>query len=363
MYRVSSRFLKRLAEGYPLLTQVTLFRPDGTVANIEHTGGSVTVDRAQAIRRTCTVTGCDTSLIPRAPVDQIAVYGARMRIAVGVDYGDGTQELVPQGVFRLDSISGDPAFGPVTLTGKAIEVAVQDDKFTNPYRAVGSVVPAVTDLIRRSLPDAEVVSEITDVPIGATTWDVQGDPWAAVQEIAATAGAEVAMNGDGVFVISVLPDLATVTPVWSVEATEGGVYVSGTRAMTSEGVCNAVLASGESSGEATPPVSYLAVDNDPGSPTRWDGPYGHRPLFYSSSTLTTVGACQLAAGLKLDAARAPNATGDLSALPNPALELGDVIRVLHPDGLRELHQVASFSVPLDLGGEFPLTTISAKEDA
>jgi hypothetical protein len=36
---------------------------------------------------------------------------------------------------------------------------------------------------------------------------------------------------------------------------------------------------------------------------------------------------------------------------------------MHPDGSRELHQVASFSVPLDTGGDFPIATVSAKEDA
>jgi hypothetical protein len=67
--------------------------------------------------------------------------------------------------------------------------------------------------------------------------------------------------------------------------------------------------------------------------------------------------------LELANAKAPNASGDISSLPNPALEPGDVLRIAHPDGVRELHQVASFSVPLDEGGDFPITTISAKEDA
>jgi hypothetical protein len=67
--------------------------------------------------------------------------------------------------------------------------------------------------------------------------------------------------------------------------------------------------------------------------------------------------------LKLIAGKAPNASGNFSSLPNPALECGDVIRVIHPDGTRELHQVQSFSVPLDIGGDFPITTIAAKEDS
>lgn len=363
MYPVSDRFLQRITESHTIAVDVDLFTTDGRVVPLDVTGGSVTVDQGQDIRRTCSVTSADVSLIPRTPSDQLATYGARLRIAVGVEYGDGSRETVPQGVFRLDSVDGDPVMGPVTLQGKGIECVVQDDKFTAPYRAIGTVVTAVTGLIQRSLPTAEIVSRITDVGIGATTWDVQGDPWAAVQEVAATAGAQVYTDGDGVFIIATLPDLLTTMPVWEVAAGEGGVLVSANRGMSSDNVYNGVYATGEDAGSDAPPVSALVVDNDPGSPTYWSGPFGRRPTFYSSSTLTSTGACTAAATLKLTAAKAPNATGDLSSLPNSALQEGDVFRVTYADGIRELHQVAGFTVPLDVGGDFPIGTISAKEDA
>lgn len=364
MYAVSDRFLARLAEAHAPATQVQLFLTTGQVIDIPHTGGSVTVDRAQAIRRTCTVTVADPALIPRTAADQIATYGAQLRIARGVDYGDGTPpDLVPLGVFRLDSIDGDVTQGPVTLQGKGLEVAIGDDKFTAPYTATGTVVSAINALILRSLPTANIISQIADVTIGSRAFDIQADPWAGCQEIAAAAGAEVYSNADGVFVIATLPDLSTATPVWAIEAVEGGVYISATRAMSADKVFNGILASGENTADNVAPVSYLATDDDPGSPTYWGGPFGRRPDFYSSSTLITLAACTNAARLKLAQAKAPNASGDISSLPNPALEPGDVLRITHEDGSRELHQAASFSVPLDTGGGFPITTISAKEDS
>ncbi|MEU6990410.1 DUF5047 domain-containing protein [Streptomyces sp. NPDC046465] len=362
MYPVSDRFLPRLAEGHTPVTEVQLFKTDGSVVTIEHTGGSVPVDRGQTIRRTCTVTTADTSLIPRTPADELATYGARLRIARGVEYGDGSSELVPLGVFRLDSVDGDPTDGPVTLQGKSLEACVVDDKLTEPYKATGTVVGAATALIQRSLPDADVISTIVDAPIGARTFDVEADPWAGVQEIVAAAGAECYTNADGVFVISALPDPETASAVWEVAAGEGGVYVQGSRAMSADKVFNGVLARGENTEENVAPVEYLATETDINSPTYWGGPFGRRPDFYTSSTLTTVDACAQAANLKLAAGKAPNASGDFSSLPNPALECGDIIRVIHPDGTRELHQVQSFSVPLDTGGDFPIATISAKGD-
>lgn len=363
MYPVSDRFLARLAESHQVATEVKLFLTDGRVQDLEHTGGSVQVDRAQAIRRTCTVTVADPALIPRTPADQLATYGARLRIRRGVYYGDGSSELVPLGVFRLDAVAGDVNEGPATLAGKDLAACIQDDKFTAPWRSTGTVVAAITALVLRSLPDAAVVSTIVDVAIGQRTFDIEADPWAACQEIAAAAGAEVYPTADGTFVIATLPDILTTTPVWEIAAGEGGVYIRANRGMTSDQVFNGVLARGENTAEAVAPVSYLATDTDPSSPTYWGGPYGRRPQFYSSPTLTTLGACTAAATLKLAQAKAPNASGDISSLPNPALEPGDVLRLTHPDSSRELQQVASFSVPLSTDGDFPISTISAKEDA
>ncbi|MCP9998000.1 hypothetical protein LUX34_24115 [Streptomyces werraensis] len=168
-------------------------------------------------------------------------------------------------------------------------------------------------------------------------------------------------NADGEFTIATLPDLLTTEPAWEIAAAEHGVYISARRAMSSENVFNGVLARGENAAEGVLPVSYLATDDDPGSPTYWGGPFGRRPAFYSSSTLISTLNCQNAAKLKLLAAKAPNASGDITALPNPALEPGNVLRILHPDGTRELHQAAAFTVPLDEAGDFPISTIAAKE--
>jgi len=363
MYSVTARFLDAIVESHTPATEVVLFRTDGTVETLPHVGGSVSVDRGSQCRRTCSVTITDTALIPRTSTDKLAVYGAQLRISRGVAYSDGTSETVPLGVFRIDEVSGDVDEGPVTIAGKGLECMVADDKFTAPYKATGTAVGAVTALIQRSLPTAEIVNLATDASIGPRTWDIEGDPWAAVQEIAAAIGAECYCDADGVFTIAELPDPATATPVWTISAGEGGAYVSASRGMNADGVFNAVLARGENTETNVAPVSALVVDTTDGSPTLWGGPFGKRPMFYSSATLTSGSACTAAATLKLRAAVAPNATADLSSLPNPALEPGDVLRIVYPDGTAELHQVQSFSVPLDLGGSFVIQTISAKEGA
>lgn len=120
MYAVSARFLQVIAESHTPVTEVVLFRADGGVETLPHTGGSVSVDRGSAVRRTCSVTITDTSLIPKTATDKLSIYGAQLRIRRGVTYSDGTTELVPLGQFRLDEVSGDVDDGPVTLAGKAL---------------------------------------------------------------------------------------------------------------------------------------------------------------------------------------------------------------------------------------------------
>jgi hypothetical protein len=363
VYPVTARFLAALTEAHTVVTRVTLYRTDGKAEVLDHIGGSVTVDRRSATRRTCTVTLADPTLIPRTAADRISVYGARLQIARGIRYNDGAEELVPLGTFRIDRVEGDVDDGPATISGKSLEAVVADDKFTAPYRASGTAVGAITALIQRSIPTAVVTSTATDATIGPRTWDIQGDPWAAVMEIGATIGAEVYADADGIFTIAELPDPLTATPVWTIAASEGGAYIQADRGMSLDNVYNAVLARGENAEDGVPPVSALVTDTDPGSPTYWDGPFGHRPTFISSPTLIDVGQCTSAATLRLRSARAANASADISSLPNPALACGDVIRVRYMDGTSELHQADSFTVPLDVAGDFPIRTIAAKEDA
>ncbi|WP_244885049.1 DUF5047 domain-containing protein [Wenjunlia vitaminophila] len=346
------------------MSVVELHRTDGAVVRLPHTGGSVTVDRGAAVRRTCTVTVSDTSLIPMTPSAEMAICGARLRILRGIQYADGTVETVPLGVFRVDSVSGDPDFGPVAITGSGLEAIIGDDRFMAPYstRANTAAVTAIAALVRESIPGIVVVASVSDEPLGPRTWDREANRWDAVRELATAVGADVYVDADGQVVVAELPDLLTAPIVWSVDAGPGGVLISAERGYSREGMHNVVVASGENTETGSAPVSATAMDDDPGSPTYYLGPFGRVPRFYSSPTLTTVSLAQGAANKLLRDSVKLASTADITAVPNPCLEPGDVIRVTYGSGDRELHQVQSYTIDL-AGGSFTLTTISAKEDA
>jgi hypothetical protein len=359
----SAAFLSALRGSHVPYTAVQLLRADGQVVDVPHTDGSVTVDRGNAVRRTCSVTTTDTSLIPMTPTDQLAIYGGRLRILRGVIYGDGTIESVPLGLFRIDSVDGDPALGPVTISGSGLEAVIADDKFTAPYTTRGgtAAVTAITGLIQDSMPGAVVTNRATDATIGTMTWDVQGDRWAAVQECATAIGAEVYADADGQFVIAELPDLLTAPVAWDVDAGETGVLISASRAFSRDGMYNMVVATGENTEDGAAGVSASASDTDPTSPTYVSGPFGRVPMFYSSATLINNTLAQGAANKLLRDALKPTASVSLTSLPNPCLEPGDVLRVTYEDGRRELQQVQSFTISLGLDS-ITIATIGGKQD-
>jgi hypothetical protein len=360
----SSRFLPALAYSHRVVTEVHLIRTDGTDQVVDHTGGTVTVDRGQAVRRTCTVTVADPSLIPRTPTDRLSVYGAQLWIFRGIDYGDGTVETVPLGVFRIDSVDGDPDVGPVTITGSGLEASIIDDVFITPVTlASGSAVAGITQLIQGTLPSAVVINRATDATVGTMSWDREASRWDACRTLATAIGAEVYADAAGQFIIAPLPDLLSSSVAWEVAAGEGEVLVSASRGMARTGVYNSVTAYGENTADNAAPVSATVEDTDPTSPTRVSGPFGRIPKFYSSAALITTALCTSAATQILKDSLKPNSAANLSSLPNPLLEPGDVLRMVYADGTRELHQVASFPIELGPGGDFSVATISAQEDA
>lgn len=360
MYSCTPRFLATLPESYNPVTECLLFLTDGSVRSVDHIGGTVNVDRAQQCRRTCSVSAPDPTLIPRTEADKMLLYGAQLRVSCGVQVG-AYRELVPVGVFRIDDVDGDVDDGPAVITGQSLECIVADDRFYAPWRATGTAVGAITSLIQRSIPAAVVVALVTDAAIGPRTFDVDADPWDAVRELGAVLGAEVYCDAGGTFIIAALPDLSTSQPVWTVNAGERGVYVSAKRGMSTKAIKNGVLARGENAEAGTPPVAKLVVDDDPTSPTYWSGPFGRRTEVISSSTLTTEAACEAAASLRLRSSKAPNSTAHLRSLVNPALEAGDVIRVVYPTGAPDLVQAASFAIDLGVQPDFEIQAISAKE--
>lgn len=368
MQAVTPQFLQALTTSHSMVTSVTaMYAGAATLTNIRISDGSVTVDRGSKIRRSLSMTVSDPKRLPWGSLDPLAVYGQTLVISRGIRYAGGTTEMVPMGTFRINEPQGDTLLGPVTLTGQSSECYIIDDKFMVPTttRGYSNCVDAIEYLIRQTLPNAAILNATAGArnpSCAIATWDANADRWDAVQQIALAMQAEVYVDALDRFVIADVPQVLTSRVVWDIAEGEGGTLMSASRQMSRTAVYNAVVASGENTASNSAPVSAVAYDNGPTSPTRWNGPFGHVPKFISSALWLSVGACQAAADFALFDAIAPNISTSVEAIPNPALEGGDCLRISYA-GKKELFIVQSVTTPLTAEGSASIVLRGGKEEA
>ncbi|MFE5332573.1 DUF5047 domain-containing protein [Embleya sp. NPDC056575] len=362
MRTVSSNFVAALNGPYTLAKRVDAFL--GTTllrGNLPITAGTVTADRGNKVRWSMSVTVSDIALMPKAENDPLAVFGNTIQAFRGVQFTDGTQEVVPCGVCRIDDLQGDRDLGPITLTAKGLEAVVADEPFLTPFSTtgLGPCAAIITTLITDAIPGAVVTNTATNNPTpGTRSWQLDDNRWDAIESLAAMMGAEVYADGAGQFKIKDLPNLDTATSVWDVAAGERGSMVSATTGMSRARVRNGWRVSGGNAADGVPPITAIAVDSDPTSPTRWGGPFGHVLGVKSDALWTTSGQCLVIAESLLRDSLRVTLSPELKSVPNPALEPGDCIRVVYADGYAELHIVQSISMSLTAAGDYTITTYS-----
>jgi hypothetical protein len=89
-------------------------------------------------------------------------------------------------------------------------------------------------------------------------------------------------------------------------------------------------------------------------PFAWGQPLKRR-RFYSSPLLTSVEQCLSAAQSILAKSVVYSRQLDPTSAPNPALDVGDPIFVVPPDGTSETRILSRFTLSLK-GGDMPMTT-------
>lgn len=347
----------RLVTGFP-----TGYDPDGV--DIPVRSGTVELDGTADVFATLDleIPGVDPATgrpwFPRRSADMLAPYGAELFIRVGVDLGDRTL-WSPLGYFRIDDLDQpDAPDGPIRISGSDRMAGIIDARLVEPMEFGRSATYAqvVTALVQDAHPLAVVAfdDDSGDRTIGRRLI-VEEDRYEALRDLAESLGKLVRWDGEGILRVADAPD-ATV-PVWHVRAGRHGVLVSAQRRVTRQGIYNAVVAQGEATSGA--PARAVVVDDGPRSPTRWGGPFGKVPRFYSSPLLTTRGQARAAAASILRRSLGMPYSVSLGAVTNPALRPHDPIRVTLRDGSRDLHIVDTVSIPLTVGsGPMRLSTRS-----
>ncbi|HEY9416109.1 MAG TPA: DUF5047 domain-containing protein [Pseudonocardia sp.] len=348
MRDVSDRFLRTLRGSHDACFRArvcTTFQtgtdPDGI--EIPVNGGNVMAASTADIRSTLDLTTVYDW--PRNDASPLAPYGNEIYIERGIDYGNGAREWVGLGYHRINTPDQDDApKGPIRVAAPDRMAGIIDARFLTPRQFAATMTRGqlVAQLVTEVYPAATISWDdagVRDTAVGRTV-TADRDRYATLRELVTSLGKVGYWRYDGVFRVETPPALAG-TPSWEINSGKDGVLVKLSRSITRIGIYNVVVAAGEST-DTTPPVWAAVADLSPSSPTRYGGRFGPVPRFYSSPFLTTVDQCRLAAEVLLRKSLGLPYSVNLEAIPNPALEPDDLIRV---DAEKHLADVVT--IPLD----------------
>jgi hypothetical protein len=286
-------------------------------------------------------------------------YGGYCTVERGITYADGTVERVQLGRFRVDSVVWDEQQKTASLTLNDRMAQIIDERFVTPYAPTGvhpsdAAVTAVQQVFGTSIAYHVLTTPAAEPLLsGATVYEE--DRAAALTDLASSVGAEALFDNLGDFVIR--PRAPASTVAWTFDAGDHGSLIQVSETVDRSSVRNGVSVRGQPDVDQ-PPIYALATYDDPAAPTRWGGPFGKVALISSSTAVASQAQADATARSLLNLRLGLSRTLVLQGIPNPALEPGDLIEIVYPDGRTEQQTVNAIRLGLDVTGALEITTTS-----
>lgn len=368
MLTASDAFADALLASHQAMTRAVLLLPDadpGTYvdeAELTVVSGSLKIDGTRNIWRSATMT-----LTAADSIDQSALTSAdstaRVRVERGIRFPDGTVEWLTIGLFQVQDAKLTLTEAGVQMTANDLGSLVEDYALVVPYVPSGTCVEAIEDLVQQSIvwdtiPSWTVDSAVDSAAVPVAGSVFKGKRWAAVQKLAEAVGAIVRTQPDGSWRLqSALID--TGSPVLTVSTGFGGVLVDATTSKSRREQFNGVPLKWDTVEQGG---MVLVTDDDPASPTYWDGPFGRKPRPEESNDLIVDETQATAAATALlDQYRGRVSSLSFTQVHDPRLEPFDVINV-RMGATTETHVVDAISYPLT-GGTMSVETRLVQEVA
>lgn len=360
----SATFDAAVANSYTIAPQATLVTVAGEEFDLPIEAGSVNLDAAAASRAALSLTVPveeGSPLIPAAEGDPLAPYGNEIAAVYGIVTPDGISEQVQLGVFRIDEVALDDSGDElrVEVSGLDRSAIVIDAVFeeAGTVAAGTNALQMAALVVASAYPEASFDFVSSSVTLPLLSYEKGDDRWDFASGCAEAAGCVLYFDANGVCVARPFPETDAADLV--IAEGEGGILLAANKQWGRENACNRVVTSGENpSGD---PVFGEAIDDDPASPTFYDGPFGKVTFTYDSEYITTDEQAQQVAETILAQRRGTGYVVGFEALVNPALEPYDVIQVRRERiGVDELHVLDSLQIPLDGEGSMSGTTRLAR---
>jgi|SRR3982751_5192691 len=355
MRPVSDRFLDAVKGSHKIAVRALALEPgqSGTQPDgieLAVISGKIKFDYGAAVRAMLDLTIVPTATVgfPTRATDPIDVSGKEIIVYRGIDYGGGDTELVSLGYFRIDESEQDiPVNRPIRLQAPDRMAGIIDARLEQPrqYTTSWTYGNALSDLVTEVYPDAVIEwdDSTSSQHLGSDVLQDQ-DRYALADDLVTSIGKIFYWDYRGVLVVRDPPDLLDV--VGEIRHGARGTLTALKRKRSRKDVVNIIVATGEATEERAP-VRGVARDDNPLSPTYWQGPFGPVPDYYSSPLLVNDAMCAKAARTILDKRLGLHYSVDLSAVPNPAFEVGESVLVSYDDQAGvETHVMDSIDIGL-----------------
>ena len=417
------------------IVKVDVHSPDGqyitTIPNVS--AGSVSVDTTAKVRRTCSITIEDQGLIANIGQSMVPYFTLEpgnndadsvppagnnwgtllhplsqneLYIYRGFQYADGTQDLIPLGIFRMSNPQIVDSGNAITITikGNDRSAAITRYKWTAPYQIqAGTLLEvAVVNVLKNRWPSIPLDYSLigttmgtvntdgsynaTGIQLSTTTFgaDLAGsnDPWADLMGLVTSVGFELYFDTSGRPVMKAIPNPIGILPSFA------GIYQEGvtcqmnqlTMALDETTTYSGVIAIGNGTGNSLAPVTSLSViggvsyigvwNTNPDSPTYYDPSspgsslIGEVPFILSTQTIPGPNDSQLSAQIKINSMAyyelqrilTAYLSPDIDAVCNPALWEEDVIQITRMRvGLDSSFMVQKIEIPLDVSSTSKIT--------
>lgn len=356
MYPVTAQFLTRLRGSHiaPVSVEVWDTISNSLLKTIYPISGAVTVDNRRDIRRQCelTVVDIDGTLVPSSGFSTLSPFNRELRVHRGIRYEDGTEELVPLGVFIITKVSIDDGQEGVKITLEGSDRSWRIAKrkwYTNDFwiDEGTSKEDAIAAILLDRVPETQIdfIATNQTTTVLYPTLDQASDPWKQALDIAKSAGVDLYFDVNGVARLRNIPDPDTGVVDIEYLEDEEAVITSLKRELATEESYNGVIFTGEGT-NLTIGVIGTAWDDNPNSPT-YRNTYGEVPMFKSSATVLTTEEAQTAAVAELRKVIGASEKIDWNQLVNPAQDVYDLVKVVRsPSKVDATLVIDALTIPL-----------------
>lgn len=288
--------------------------------------GTVVKDRKAATKGRTSLTIAEPTLLPVGEIgDPFAPIGFELVVRRGLVIA-GEAEMKQLGVFPLQrsTLEATTLLTSVSAVDRSQLVIDADLEDVYEIDAGTNFGTAIRDLIGDGVPSLEYAFASTELVTPHLLFPAFSGRWKQAQLMAASIGMELFFDGLGRCTLRPEPTNVSGSPVWTLTGGDGGTLTALSIDRDRGPTFNRVVATGQNSSN-TEQYRAVATDDDPASPSYYYGPFGRKPIAFTSSLIGSGEQAALAAEARLvrqlGVAKSLRADG----VPNPAIEDGDLI--------------------------------------